>query len=404
MITINDIQSFLNEHNYDLRISKNSRWLDQKVTYDVSSIIADCVLNYVDTNGDSEFNCPDIWHSTYTANNILAIFNKPNVNEAKTKNEYDKFFSQPLLFLASANVLTLTKRNKRNFYTVNNRDILEFISSREYNAFIFMTMYIEKVMTDSGLWPLFDSFFSKQNKESFNILKISFGDFLRKNTPINGDLEPNRIFSKVINPLAVSRRKLGTKRGHISQSIISLSDLQYNQPNFRDLHTKKPKDMSRKDWAYQLNQTINSSRTSYQVSKTKKFLHRFNDEYRDSQSELQDAWKHGTATQMHHIFPAADFPEISDTLENLIAITPTQHLTKAHPNNNTQIIDKLYQKEILLCKLANIRDNLSNKHIPQIYNFQQFVTVIATGFDMDLKIDDNDYLTLENIIKEHYTI
>ena len=31
--------------------------------------------------------------------------------------------------------------------------------------------------------------------------------------------------------------------------------------------------------------------------------------------------------QMHHIFPASDYPAIADYLENLIALTPTQHYT-----------------------------------------------------------------------------
>ena len=30
---------------------------------------------------------------------------------------------------------------------------------------------------------------------------------------------------------------------------------------------------------------------------------------------------------MHHIFPANEFPSIADYLENLIALTPTQHFT-----------------------------------------------------------------------------
>lgn len=402
MISTNDINVFLNSNNYDVRKSGNARWLDQKVTYDVSSIIADCVLNYIDSNENSEFTSSDIWHSEYTANNILAIFNKPDVNEQKMKNEYDKFFSQPLLFLASSKVLTLTKKGKRNFYKLNNRDMLEFIAAREYNSFTFTTMYIEKVMRDSDLWPEFEKFFVNQDKESYNKLKESFGNFLREYTPINGELEPNRIFTKVINPLAVSRRKYGTKGGHISKSIISLSDLQYNQPNFRDLHTKKPKDTSRSDWATQLNQSVNILRTTYQIGKVKKFLHNYNKEYRNNQSEILDNWSVGSATQMHHIFPVADYPEIGDVIENLIALTPTQHLTKAHPNNNTQRIDKFYQKSLLLSKLANIKDNLSGKTGPKIYDFQQFANVVATGFDVDLSIEDDDYEILINIINQYY--
>src|SRR5699024_4875522 len=118
-------------------------------------------------------------------------------------------------------------------------------ASRDRNAYIFTEMYIEKVMTDSGLWQYFEDFFSEQSSEAYYALKDKFSDFMRTHTPINGKLEPNRIFTKVLNPLAVKRRKLGTRRGRISKSTISMSELRYNQENFRDLNSKKPKDISR---------------------------------------------------------------------------------------------------------------------------------------------------------------
>ena len=402
MITEKNIQDFLIQNDYDIRKTGNGRWLDQKVTYDVASMIADCVLDYSHNNPDKQFSAADIWHTQYASNNILAIFNKPDIEEKKVENEYDKFFSQPLLFLASSKVLNLHKVGSRNFYTVNNKELLEYIASREYNAFIFMTCYIEKVMRDSGLWPFFDKFFRLQSKDSYNELKDVFGDFLRKYTKINGKLEPNRIFTKVVNPLAVARRKFGTKGGYISKSTISLSDLQYNQPNFRDVHSKKPKEKSRKDWILELIQDSNNVRTIYQIGKAKSYLHKYNDTYRKGKSELLDAWSIGSATQMHHIFPAADYPEISDSIENLIALTPTQHLTKAHPKNNTQRIDKTYQEILLLTKLTQIRDNLAGKVGIKIYSFSQFINVLEIGFDHDIEVADGDYEQLENIIKNFY--
>ena len=41
---------FLNKYNYDIRQSKNARWIDQKCTPDVISIIADCILEYTEYN------------------------------------------------------------------------------------------------------------------------------------------------------------------------------------------------------------------------------------------------------------------------------------------------------------------------------------------------------------------
>ena len=71
-----------------------------------------------------------------------------------------------------------------------------------------------------------------------------------------------------------------------------------------------------------------------------------------SDSEVKDSWGNGEATQVHHIFPKAQFPQIAHYVENLILLTATQHNTKAHPNNKTQQINKDYQ---LVCLLAKSR-------------------------------------------------
>jgi len=403
VITEADIRSFLAQHNYDIRVTGNGRWLDQKVTFDVSSMIADCVRAFVADKGNVEFTASDIWYSPYAASNILAIFNKPKVDEESAKNEYDKFFSQPLLFLASAQVLNLRKQGNQNYYSVNNEELLDYIAAREYNAFIFTSLYIEKVMKDSGLWPYFETFFKQQDKPSYEALKDSFANFLREYTPINGVFEPNRIFTKVLNPLAVARKKLGTRRGYLSKSIISLSDLQYNQTNFRDLHSRKPKEVSRQEWAIQSQNSLNSKRTQYQVDKAKGYLRKFNSTYRSDLTELSDQWGHGQATQIHHIFPVSDYPEISDVIENLIALTPTQHMTKAHPRNHTHLVDLGYQRELLLAKIESVRANLSGLVGVPIYSFEQLVDVISIGFDIEIDVDYGDYKSLTRIIESYYS-
>ena len=47
-MTDSQIIDFLNSKNYDLRISHNARWIDQKCTPDVTWSIADFVLNYAE--------------------------------------------------------------------------------------------------------------------------------------------------------------------------------------------------------------------------------------------------------------------------------------------------------------------------------------------------------------------
>ena len=60
----NEVKNFIMSHNYDIRLSGNARWIDQKCTPDVLTIIADCVLEYVyDKENDVEFTSRDIWNN-----------------------------------------------------------------------------------------------------------------------------------------------------------------------------------------------------------------------------------------------------------------------------------------------------------------------------------------------------
>ena len=86
----------------------------------------------------------------------------------------------------------------------------------------------------------------------------------------------------------------------------------------------------------------------------------FNDQYRNSITEnLEKAHLKAAAIRIHHIFPKALYPEICAYLENLIALTPTQHFNYAHPNGRTQEINIGYQKLLLLSKADRIKENIN---------------------------------------------
>ena len=92
-LTEEQILKFMDHYNYDIRKSHNARWIDQKCTPDVLCIIADCILEFANSNPDKEyFSSLDIWHNEYTVQNVESIFKKPNPDEQKARNEYDKFF------------------------------------------------------------------------------------------------------------------------------------------------------------------------------------------------------------------------------------------------------------------------------------------------------------------------
>lgn len=417
MITEQSIIDFITPFNYDIRESHNGRWIDQKCTPDVLSFIADCIYDYATNNPNKEFCTQDIWFSDYAVRNTESVFKKPSPNQKAAKNEYDKFFQQPMKLLANSKVLLERKEGLKNIYKVNNLEILEYIALSEKNALKFLHRYIEKVLDDSGLYSSFEYFFDEQrrcigSRDQMQTLylkvKQDFTHFTQRYTPINGDTECGRIFTKVINPLAYFHNAHGTEGGHISSDIITFDMLMYNRNNFRDIYANKPKGITRKVYASEHPIDVNENYYDYQSAKAKRFLRIFNDQYRNGITEhLEKEHLKDAAIHIHHIFPKSLYPEICAYLENLIALTPTQHFNYAHPNGRTQEINVEYQKLLLLSKADRIRENIEESYsekVERIYEFPKFLHVLSVGFDNDEveNIDDMDFLAVMNAINVHY--
>lgn len=405
MLTSKDVTDFINQNTYDIRVTNNGRWIDQKCAADVLTVIADCIYNfYLNNPANTIFNTADIWYSDYAKNNVVEIFKKPDVDSTQAQNEYDKFFQQPMELLAASKVLNKTKNGNRNMYSIANISMLEFIALREKNALFFLNEYITKTLKDSGIYDLFETFFNSQTSMNYLKMKKGFSNFTIMNTPINGEVECNRIFIKVLNPLAYYNNTLGTERGHLSKHNITYDMLMYNRNNFRDINSEKPKDITRKEYMQLKKIVVNDAYYKYQSAKAKHYLKLFNEQYRDNKSEHYDEFDNGIATQMHHIFPENQYPEICYYLENLIALTPTQHMTKAHPKNNTREIDEVYQHLLLLSKTDRIKENLTDANSEKIYEFSRLLYVLNIGFEDDniLEIDDMNFESVINNINLHY--
>ena len=63
-------------------------------------------------------------------------------------------------------------------------------------------------------------------------------------------------------------------------------------------------------------------------------------------------------------------------------MTPTQHNTKAHPNNNTQIIDKGYQHICLEAKIDSVEKSVQQGKFD--YSRESLIGVINTGLKTNL--------------------
>lgn len=396
---ITQINEFFTQFDFDVRKLRDARFMDQKVTPDVLCIMADCVLNYV-ADRDIEFSKDDIWNDNYFNTNVKAIFNKPDADNDTTRQEYDKFTSQPLRTLAYSGVLEMRKVGNKNLYRINNKTIIEFIAMKERNASVFLYHYLVKVLSDSGQIRHFEDFRTKcQNgkvtKNDFSDLKERFQRFMIGNTAINGTVEVNRIFPKILNVYASENNIQGTIKGRLSDRQIYYTDLMYNRPNWRDVN--KNKGISRNE-AIEEHETLlieqNEAYSDYLVQKAMKIIRKMYQE-----SEINDQWANGEATQIHHIFPKSEFPQLAHYLENLIKLTPTQHYTKAHPSNKTDAINKDYQLVCLLAKSDSIETSLSKGEF--VYRRESFILVINTG--LSEKLDYNlDFRTIKRELTRIY--
>lgn len=403
---INDeyIENFLSRYDYDVRKSGNARWIDQKCTPDVVNVIADCIVNYSYKKGRNvKFRIKDIWRYPYSEEIIEIYFNKPKPSSKAAENEFDKFFSQPIKLLAYSQILNETKKGRGYIYSINDFDLLEYISFNDKNAFKFLYYYITEVLTDCDLIYDFNQFFGIQTKNSYEELKDSFFLFNKGNTKINGKTESNRIFTKVINPLAYHNKKYGTNKGRLSKDIITYTDLLYNQKNFRDIYSNKPKGITRKEWRRRQDGEIPSIQIDLHKSiRAMQFLRKYNTEYRNGCTEVCKGKYIAKGTQMHHIFPRSDFPEISFLKENIVALSPNQHFLCAHPDNDTHKINESYRKVILEEKLERIHENITDQRIETIYSYNTYVEVLNEGFNKNYETEFNDYLTAKSILRECY--
>ncbi|MBU1261115.1 MAG: hypothetical protein KJ757_00030 [Planctomycetes bacterium] len=369
------IFAVLNKHNLDIRKSGNARFMDQKVTPDVLSIIADCIMNHTESDKQKRFTVKDIWNSQYFKKNVCLLFGKPSPENPNAAHEYDKFIAQPIKALAYAHILTERKIGLSNVYTIENYDILEFIATKEKNAFIFLCAYLEKVLNDSGFIKNIINFENSPTIQQFRHLKGRFQRFIIGNTPINGTTEVNRIFPKVLNVLAVNRGMPGSVKGRLSGGIFTYSDLMYNRENWRDL--PKNKDITRREAIALSKNTLTPQYMEYLVQRAVNII-----KNKYSQSEVRDQYASGLATQVHHIFLKSKYPEIAHYYENLIKLTAQQHSVKAHPKNNNRVTDPDYQMTCLISKSMSIEKSLLAKE--QIYSEEDFIYVINKGLKTSL--------------------
>lgn len=369
------ILNHLSSLDLDVRKSHFSRFTDQKCTPDVISFIADCVREYIKEQPNKEFEVMDIWKSPFAIENTVSIFNKPSPENDNAISEYNKFFGQPMRLLDYAGILDSRRDGTTYIYKCTNPEILYFIALKADNALDFLFVYLQKVLEDSGFIDKIIDYKNNQTKNSLQDLKEEFMKFMHDNTPVKGTYEPNRIFPKIINIFAVKWGMKGIERGYVTDNVFYRSDLLYNRINWRD-EGEKDKRTTRNE-ALVLEEQF-PRYAAYEIAKAKNLLERIH----GNVSEMHDEWANGDATQKHHIFPKSEYPEFAADIENIIILTPTQHFTKAHPGNNTNRIDRQYQKLMLISKSYSIEKSLVRNE--PYYRKERFIEIVNDVLNLEL--------------------
>ncbi len=380
---LTEIGKFLDNQTLDVRLTHNGRFMDQKVTPDVLSFISDCILNLT-PNQQIAFTKDDVWNLKYFDDNAKVIFGKPQAAETTARNEYDKFTSQPLKTLAASGVLVEVKVGNRNIYSINKREYLEYIAQSPQTSMKFLCEYLRRTLQQSGVWDTVATYFSSSHSENdYQIVKECITNLLIHNTPINGVTEARRIFPKIFNPLAHEAGVPGSVSGRVSLGPFLQADLMYNDVNFRD--KGKSKSLTRKQGfiAGAAKRLSKTAKVKYEMTKNMTAVQRRHSPL----SEASGPESVGIATQVHHIFPKSTHPTLIAVRENLILLTATQHVSLAHPRNDTRRVDPEYQKFLILEKLKSVEDSFNRGD--DFYSVKSFVAMLQSGLGITLSSGDD---------------
>ena len=369
------LESLWENSRLDIRITKNGRWYDQKVTPDIMSAIC---LGIIDiSNKKSYFTNTDIRKASLFEERMVDMFGKPHPSHSGASSEYDKVPAQPVNVLKSAGIINPGTHNSFTVACPIALEIVEDIANSEEIACDFLYQYIRESLVQSGMNDLFDEFFQKEDRESFANLKDEFANFVIKNTPINGKTECRRIFTKVLNIQSFVKKKKGTKRGRLSHERINLNDIRYNRTNWRDDAVQKPKNIPRQIWELNPNNPISGLTVNVGSGVRRTVLEvKRHHEY---EPEIEDS-RYGSDThgrvQGHHIFPKSQYPCFENKRENIILLTPAQHVAEAHNGESLYNINHAYQGFCLTQKLETIME-CENDPNCNFYSLEVFKEMLA---------------------------
>jgi hypothetical protein len=362
------------------KVPKEGLHYEQKTTPDLLWCVSLVILDVTKNNRTQIFSDKDIRLSPVFDNLMQDYFSKPPQNVAP--NEYNKVSSYQLGLLSYAGILEqVSDRPKK--YKINSLPALEYMAVNDLNASKFLTEYTEKFLEDNGLISYFNQFKDNPNQANHVVAKDKYWEWAKINTAIKGSNPQHtyRVFNKIFNVFCYKHKIPGEDGSNVTDGPCPYSFLIYNRTNFRD--ENKPVGMTRKEYQEKVLADIDAGGVVQVV-----LIQKAKDEIRkkyNGTSEIQEVEYNFTANSgvhIHHILPQSSFPQFSLYRENLIALTPGQHLSFAHVQGNTQRVDSNFQKICIKRKFENIKESLNRGE--SFYNLSQFVDIFNNALNLNL--------------------
>lgn len=407
----NFLQNYFHLLKYDLsEESFYSHAIDQKLLPDVISFIAETILKFSYGNLSKKFSIKEINKFTFFKEEFLNRFSK-----SPAPKEIDKFVGQPLDLLFVTGVLKRSKVGGKKIYSINSLKMVEFLKSSDTNSLNFLIFHFLKLVNHMSIGDEIIKYVSNtsSNTQDLKKLKSSFKKFFFANTKISKDYEPPRKANKMINVLAYYYKSKGSKSGVSKQ--IYLSDLQYNRPNFRDKY--KDKSISRadynklikletghksyKNWIQRAKNEVKENKYSEVYQFKNKIEKNKNNYYKNKISsifsKMEQRDKFGV--HAHHIFPEHEYPDLASNKENIIYLNAQEHLQYIHTMGDTRVIDKEFQKILILAKLETIKDDVKNSI--QTYDLRDFIFTLNRGLETEFR-ENESFETIEKHLIERF--
>ncbi len=361
---------------------------EQKITPDLLWCVAHVVLYLVKGNPDKIFTDSDVRESLVFNSLMQDYFSKAPQKDAE--NEYNKVSSYQLGILTFTGILEQVAIRPKK-YKVNNQEALNDIAVNDFNASRFLSEYTEKFIQDNGLNEVFENYRKNPNQDNYLRAKEAYWVWARTHTAIRGDDRRHtyRVFNKIFNVFCYKNHLPGENASNVMAGPCPYSFLIYNRTNFRD--KDMPSGMTRQQYRDEILSEIEKE------GFVETLLQKVKDAIRvrhENDSEIKDTalgYILNSGVHIHHIFPCHSYPQFSLLKENLISLTPGQHLSLAHIKANTQTINPEFQIICLRKKLEHIKVSLEAND--GFYDLKEFVKMLNTVFH--LAISEN--ATVEQI-------